>query len=71
MRTLTIAVMHHSDEAVDKMDKAGEGFWRPGKYPEIQQKSENCPSCRTAGKNLETQIPSTKINRLELLTEPN
>ena len=26
--------------------------------------------CRTAGKNLKTQIPQSEINRLEILTEP-
>ena len=29
------------------------------------------PSCRAAGKNLTTQIPSTKKNNLETLTESN
>ena len=40
-------------------------------YRKIQEKSENCPSCRAAGKNLRTQLPTTEINRLEILTEPN
>ena len=38
---------------------------------EIQEKAETCPSCRAAGKNLTTQIPSTEENTLKILTEPN
>ena len=53
------------------MDKAAEAFLWPGMYSEIQEKSENCQSCGATGKNLRTQIPSTEMNRLELLTEPN
>ena len=37
---------------------------------EIQEKAESCPSCRAAGKNITTQIPSTEKNNLEILTEP-
>ena len=35
------------------------------------KKTETCPSCRAAGKNIVTQIPSTEKNNLEILTEPN
>ena len=34
-------------------------------------KSETCPSCRAAGKNITTQIPSTEKNNLEILTGLN
>ena len=51
--------------------EAAEAFWWPGMYREIEEKSENCPSCRAAGKNLKSQIPSTEINRLDFLTKPN
>ena len=40
-------------------------------HRDIQEKAGACPSCRAAGKNIITQIPSTKKNRLEYLTEPN
>ena len=71
MRTTVEAMLHHGHAAPDKMDKAAEAFRWPGMYREIPEKSEKCPSCRTACKNLKTQIPSTEINQLELLTEPN
>ena len=38
---------------------------------EIHEKAESCPSCRAAGKNLITQIPSTEKNNLDILTKPN
>ena len=40
-------------------------------HREKQEKAETCPSCRAAGKNIITQIPSTEKNNLEILTEPN
>ena len=46
-------------------------FWWPGRYREIREKSENCPSCRNAGKNLTTQLPSLEVNRQELSTLSN
>ena len=64
-------MMHHGHAAIDKMGKAAEAFRWPGMYREIQEKSENCPSCRAAGKNLRTQLSITEVNRLEILTEPN
>ena len=39
--------------------------------PRDSRKSENCPDCRAAGKNIKTQLPHTEINRLEILAEPN
>ena len=71
MRISLVATLHHEHAAVDKMSKAAEAFWWPGMYREIHEKSENCPSCRTAGQNLKTQLPATEINRLEFLTETN
>ena len=61
-RTSIIARLHHGHAAADKIaDKAAEALWWPGMYREIQEKFENCPSCRAAGKNLKTQIQSTEI----------
>ena len=71
MRTTVLAMLHHRHAAIDKMSKAAEAFWWPGLYRAIQEKSENCPSGRAAGKNRRTQLPTTEINRLEILTEPN
>ena len=71
MRTSNIAMLHHGHAAADKMDEAAEAFWWPRMYREIQEKTENYPSCRAAGKNPKTQKPSTEINRLELSTELN
>ena len=53
--TTVVAMLHHGHAAVDKMSQAAEAFWWPGMYREIQEKSENCPSCRTADKNPKTQ----------------
>ena len=71
MRTSVVAMLHHGHGAADKMEKASEAFWWPGVYLELQEKSESCPSCRAAGKNLKTQIHSTEVNRLKFLTERN
>ena len=37
----------------------------------MPEKSENCLTCRAACKNQNTQLPSTEVSRLEILTEPN
>ena len=66
-----VAMLHHGHAAIDKMGKAAEAFWWPGMYRENHEKSENCPSCRAASKNLRTQLPTTEINCLQILTEPN
>ena len=71
MRTSIIAMLHQGHVALTKMDKSAEAFCRPGLHREIMEKSENCPSCGAAGKNLKTQIPQTEVNGLELLTVPN
>ena len=70
MRSTIIAMLHIGYVSVTKMDKSAEAFWWPGLHREIREKTETCPSCRTAGKNLKTQIPQTEVNRLEILTEP-
>ena len=71
MRTTVIATLHQGHTSTAKMDQLAEGFWRPGMHREIQEKAETCPSCRAAGKNIITQIPSTEKNNLEISTEAN
>ena len=44
---------------------------KQGMYREIREKAGNCPSCRTVGKNLRTQLPSWEKNRLQILSELN
>ena len=66
MRTTVVAMLHHGHAAIDEMGKVAEAFWWPEMYREIQEKSKNGPSCRAAGKNLRTQLPTTEINRLEI-----
>ena len=70
MRPTNITMLHNGHVSTNKMDKSAEAFWWPCIHREIRDKAENCPSCRTAGKNLKTQIPQSEINRLEILTEP-
>ena len=70
MRSTIITMLHNGHVSTNKMDKSAEAFWWPGIHREIRDKAENCPSCRTAGKNLKTQIPQSEINRLEIITEP-
>ena len=70
MRSTIIAMLHHGHVSINKMDKSAEAFWWPGLHREIRDKTENCPSCRAAGKNLKTQLPQSEINRLEIFTEP-
>ena len=69
--TTSIAMLHQGHTSVTKTDKATDAVWWPGMYREIRDISENCPSCRAAGKNPKIQIPLTEIKRLELSTEPN
>ena len=71
MRTTVIAMLHHGHTSAAKMEQLSVVFWWPGIQREIQEKAESCRSCRAAGKNIVTQIPSTEKNNLEILTEPN
>ena len=71
MRTTVIAMLHQGQTSAEKMEQIAGAFWWPGMNREIQEKAESCPSCRAAGKNIITQIPSTENNSLEILTEPN
>ena len=71
LRSTVIAMLHHGHVSRNKMEQLAQAFWWPGLARDIQEKSETCPSCRAAGKNILTQIPSTEKNSLELLTEPN
>ena len=71
MRSTIIAMLHQGHPSATKMDQSSAAFWWPGLYREIKEKAENCPSCRSSGKNLTTQLPSTEKNYLEILSEPN
>ena len=71
MRSTIIAMLHRGHISTAKMDQLFEAFWWHGIHREIQEKTERCPSCRAAGKNIITQIPSTEKNQLEILTDPN
>ena len=71
MRTTIIAMLHQGHPSAAKMDQSAAAFWWPGIYQELREKAENCPSCRASGKNLVTQLPFTKKNKLEILSEPN
>ena len=71
MRTTIIAMLHRRHPSATKMDQLTAAFWWPGIYQEIQEKAENCLSCRASCKNLVTQLPSTKKMKLEVLSEPN
>ena len=71
MRTTIVAMLHQGHTSAAKMDQLAEAFWWPSIHREIQEKADTCASCRAAGKNNITQIPSTEKNNLEILTEPN
>ena len=71
MKTTIIAMLHQGHASVTEVDKAAEAFWWSGLYRKIRKKSETCPSCKAAGKNLETRIPLMEVNRLEFLPELN
>ena len=71
MRSTIIAMLHHGHVSKNKMEQLAEAFWWPGLNRDVHEKAETCPSCRAAGKNIITQIPSTEKNNLEILTEPN
>ena len=71
MRTTITAMLHQGHTSAAKMDQLAEAFWWPGMHREIQEIVESCPSCRAAGKNIITQIPSTEKIKLGFFTEPN
>ena len=71
MRSTIIAMLHHGHISKNKMEQLAEAFWWLDLNRNIHEKAETCPSCRAAGKNIITQIPSTEKNTLEMLTEPN
>ena len=52
--TSMIAMLHRGHVVITKIYQAVESFWWPGMQREHRKESENCPSCRAAGKNLET-----------------
>ena len=58
MRTTVIAMLHHRHTSAGKMEQLAGAFWWQGMNREIQ--AESYPSCRAAGKNIITQIPSTE-----------
>ena len=60
MRTTIIVMLHQEHPSTTKMDKSAEAFSWPGMYREVREKAENWPSCRSAGKSLKTQVPSTE-----------
>ena len=60
MRTTIIVMLHYGHISAVKMNQLAEAFWLPGMHREIQEKAESCLSCRAAGKNITTQIPSTE-----------
>ena len=64
-------MLHQGLTPTAKMDQLGEIFWWSGIHRETQEKAKTCPSCRAAGKNNKTQIPSTEKKRQEILTKPN
>ena len=66
MRSTIIAMLHQGHTSTAKMDHLAETFWWPGMHREIQEKAETCSSCRAAGKNIITQMPSTEKNNLEI-----
>ena len=69
--TTVIAMLHHGHTSAAKIEQLSEAFWWPEMHRKIHEKAESCPSCRAAGKNVITQIPSTEKNNFEILTEPN
>ena len=71
MRSTIIAMLHQGHISKNKMEQLADAFWWPGPHREIHEKAETCPSCRAAGKNIITQIPSIEKNNLDILTEPN
>ena len=64
-------MLHQGHPSATKMDQLAAAFWWLGIHQEIQEKAENCPSCRASGKNLVTQLASTEKNKLKFLSEPN
>ena len=57
--------------AINKMSLAARHFWWPRMTEAIQKKCETCLPCKMSGKNIKPNIPSTEINSLPPLANPN
>ena len=70
-RATIISLLHKGHPAINKMSLAARHFWWPRMTEAIQKKCETCLPCKMSGKNIKPNIPSTEINRLPPLDNPN
>ena len=71
LRATIISLLHKGHPAINKMSLAARHFWWPRMTEAIQKKCETCLPCKMSGKNIKPNIPSTEINSLPPLDNPN
>ena len=71
LRATIISLLHKGHPAINKMSLAARHFWWPRMTEAIQKKCETCLPCKMSGKNIKPNIPSTEINSIPPLDNPN
>ena len=71
LKTTVISLLLKGHPAINKMSMAARHFWWPRFTEAIPKKCESCLPCKTSGKNIKPNIPSTEKNQLPPLYKPN
>ena len=71
LRATIISLLHKRHPAINKISLAARHFWWPRMTEAIQKKCETCLPCKMFDKNIKPNIPSTEINSLPPLDNPN
>ena len=53
-------LLHKGHATINKMTAAAKPFWWPQLVRDIQQKCDECVSCKMAGKDIKPQLPMTE-----------
>ena len=65
LRYAALNALHFGHPGINKMCNDAVIFWWPNMRADIEKKAKTCSACLNAGKNLKTQLPSTKKSKLE------
>ena len=69
LRYAALNALHFGHPGINKMCNDAVIFWWPNMRSDIEKKAKTCSACLNAGKNLKTQLSSTK-KKLELPKHP-
>ena len=65
LRYTALNALHFGHPGINKMCNDAVIFWWPNMRTDIEKKAKTCSACLNAGKNLNTQLPSTEKSKLE------